>query len=145
MADITQLGFSTCMGPKLREFVESQLTTDLNFYLQSGSRLSTDDVLFDWSESCVEGHRIRWLDGEFENFSGISVFDRERRLIAEGWMEFVETADGPKVFWLYLDGGDDYDVRSKISNHVPLHIWNELSEDVRSNWDKFGPKLGRPV
>ncbi|MES2541579.1 MAG: hypothetical protein V4583_13485 [Pseudomonadota bacterium] len=139
------LGFSDCMGPRLREFVENQLLIDLKHYMTLGSSISASDVRFDWSESCVEGHRIRWLDGEIENFSGIAVFDRRKRLVAEGWMEFIETNGGLEIFWWFLHGGDDYGVHPKSSNHVPQHIWDRLDDAVRSGWVRFAPNGAQPA
>lgn len=135
------LGFSDCMGPELRAFVERRLLVDLNFYLPDEPRLHLDDVCFDWSESCIEGHRTRWLDGDIENFSGIAVFDLCNKLIAEGWMEFILTENGLEVFWWYLHGGNDYAVRSMTSNGVPHHVWNKLSNAVRSDWLKYAPSV----
>lgn len=49
-----QLSFSDCMGPSLRH----------------------------WSECCIEGNRLKYLDGEVEDFSGIRLFDSQDRLFA---------------------------------------------------------------
>ncbi|MBT4986300.1 MAG: hypothetical protein HOM87_00705 [Proteobacteria bacterium] len=96
------------MGEKLREFVECQLIADLNVYVSEGGEFLREGVLFDWSDSCVEGHRTSYLDGEVENFSGVAVYDLSNDLIAGGWMEFIETENGIKVFWWYLDAGEKY-------------------------------------
>jgi hypothetical protein len=137
--DQEQLGFSDCMGPDLRALVECELLADLNRYLPLDKKIHPSDVNFDWSESCVEGHRLNWLDGEIENFSGIAVIDLDQKLVAEGWMEFIETETGLEVFWWYLRGGDDYPVRPKASNGVPKHIWDKLGDEVRSTWIKYSP------
>lgn len=129
------------MGPKLRQFVESKLLLDLNRYMASGSAISSNEVHFDWSESCVEGHRSFWLDGEIENFSNVALFDTNKKMIAEGWMEFIETEVGIEVFWWFLRSGSDYSIQSKISNHVPRHIWDKLSDNLRKKWAEYAPTM----
>ncbi len=141
--DHEQLGFSDCMGPELRAFVECGLLADLNRYLPLDRRIQPSDVNFDWSESCVEGHRLHWLDGEIENFSGVAVVDLGQNLVAEGWMEFIETETGLEVFWWYLRGGDNYPVRPKASNEVPKYIWDKLGDEVRATWIEYSPTGGK--
>lgn len=137
------LGFSNCMGPELRQFVERQLIVDLNQYLAPGSVIKSTDIHFDWSDSCVEGHRSRWLDGEIENFSGVAIRNHRQELVAEGWMEFIETEGSIEVFWWFLRGGNDYAIQAKNSNHVPEHIWDRLGDDARSVWSKSAPNTAR--
>lgn len=139
-----ELGFSDCMGPKLRAYVEEQLVADLNRHLPEQHTYQRSDVQFDWSDSCVEGHRKRWLDGEIENFSGIAVLHKDSRLIAEGWMEFIETEDGLEVFWWLLTGADQLGFRAKDTNTVPNHVWNRLSAEVRTLWRDHAPKKPLP-
>lgn len=133
------LGFSDCMGPGLRRYVELQLLADLNLYLSPDSVIKWTEVHFDWSDSCVEGHRTRWLDGEIENFSGVAIRDRRQELVAEGWMEFIETERSLEVFWWYLRGSNDYPIQNRTSSHVPEHIWRRLGDDARSTWSKYAP------
>lgn len=132
------------MGPKLRAFVEEQLVNDLNWYLPRQRTYQRADVYFDWSESCVEGHRTRWLDGEIENFSGIAVLSKDRRLIAEGWMEFIKTETGLEVFWWFLTSADQHGFQGKDINTVPSHVWNRLSAEVRSLWRDHEPQQPLP-
>lgn len=138
-SETERLGFSDCMGPKLRQFVESQLLLDLSRYASPKLTFHSDNIRFNWSESCLEGHRTYWLDGEIENFSGVAIFDLNERLIAEGWMEFIETETGLEVFWWFLEGGTDYDIKRKRTNQVPKHIWNRLSDELRSAWRRYAP------
>ena len=132
------LGFSDCMGPELRKLVERRLLDDLGNYLLPEIEASHVGLHFDWSDSCVEGHRTSWLDGEIENFSGIAVLDQEQNLIAEGWMEFIRTKADLEVFWWQLRGAA---IKSRIKtvNTVPKHIWDRLSDDQRREWIKFAP------
>lgn len=134
-----RLGFSSCMGPKLRRYVEQQLMLDLQIYVPPGMNITPIDIRFDWSDSCIEGHCEDWLDGKIENFSGVAIVDLQNRLVAEGWMEFIKTATGLEVFWWFLQSGKDYDIQSKDSNHVPKHIWDRMSDDARSEWVEFAP------
>jgi hypothetical protein len=137
-SDARGLGFSDCMGPQLRNLVERKLPDDLGNYLLPENGLILSDLRFDWSDSCVEGHRTYWLDGEIENFSGIAIFDLEQNLIAEGWMEFIETEAGLEVFWWFLRG-PTLKSQGKESNEVPTHIWDRLSDELRHDWSKFAP------
>ncbi len=137
------LGFSNCMGPELREFVEFQLVVDLNVYAFGGHEFGCKDVVFDWSESCVEGHRASYHDGEIENFSGIAVYDLSNDLIAEGWMEFIETKSGLVVFWWYLHAGTKHKIQDKRSGKLPSHIWDDLESDVKETWKKYAPPKWR--
>lgn len=132
------LGFSDCMGPQLRDFVERQLLGDLCNYILPETRASLANLHLDWTDSCVEGHRTSWLDGEIENFSGIAIFDQDQNLIAEGWMDFIETDTGLEVFWWSLHG-PALKSRSEDVNKVPRHIWDRLSDEVRSGWIEYAP------
>lgn len=134
----TSLGFSDCMGPQLRSFVERKLLDDLSNYLLPEIVASHVALHFDWSDSCIEGHRTSWLDGEIENFSGIAVLDQEQNLIAEGWMEFIRTKADLEVFWWQLEGVA-IKSRNQAVNTVPKHIWDRLSDDLRRKWIKFAP------
>ncbi|ASV88568.1 hypothetical protein CES85_3401 (plasmid) [Ochrobactrum quorumnocens] len=120
-------GFSDCMGPQLREFVEQQLLIDLCHYLSPEMHVNLADFSFDWSDSCIEGHRASWLDGAIENFSGIVILDPKKNVIVEGWMDFVETDTGLEVFWWSLHGRC-VKTRNRARNEVPSHIWDRLSD-----------------
>ncbi|AKG36181.1 hypothetical protein [Paenibacillus durus] len=120
------MGLSTCMGQHLRKEVERQLIKDLNNY---NSYL--DDLRFDWSESCIEGKCLKYLDGLVENFSGIMIFNKEDRLVADGWMDFIYLKEKDRfvVYWDFLDiyiDGKEFNV--KTNSGVPEHI-NDLSEE----------------
>ncbi len=136
---MTDLGFSSCMGPRLRRFVERQLLQDLTYYLKPEIALDKQKLIFDWSESCIEGHRTAWLDGELENFSGIVLRNDTHSPIAEGWMDFIETEGALLVFWWFLRGFADGNINPKTSNDVPFHIWQSLSEDAKEKWHAFAP------
>jgi len=118
-----KLGFSDWMGPKLRAEVERQLLLDLKHYITTEKEL-----FFDWSESCIEGKRIKYLDGEVENFSGISLYDSEDEPILEGWMNFYfkEETNTFIVYWDCLD-----DLRSGIEIElkdfgIPEHVKKQI-------------------
>ena len=140
MTEAPKFGFSDCMGERLREFVERELILDLNIYLPEADRLHLADARFDWSESCVEGHRAIYLDGEIENFSGIAVYDPEGDLVAEGWMDFIECQDTFKIFWLFLHPGESYQLLQEPSGRVPAHVSNTLDEENKTLWREHAPK-----
>ena len=122
MPNYDVLGLSSSMGPRLREFVECQLVEDLLIY-----GVSLQVLKFDWSESCIEGHDAEYLDGSFENFSGIAIFDRNDLLIAQGWMDFVQVDTGFFVYWDYLEIVEGKKlVSKKVTHGIPNHIWEKL-------------------
>jgi len=81
-----KLGFTEIMGPKLPEFVKRSLVEDLQHYVTDETIINYVDCHFDWSDTCIEGHRCEYLDGKMENFSGINVYDKFDDLIAHGWI-----------------------------------------------------------
>ena len=124
-----ELGFSNCMGPLLRREVEIQLLNDLNYYIED-----TSDLKFDWSESCVEGTRINYLDGDVEDFSGIKIFNMKDQLVAEGWMNFY--FDEPQnlllVYWDILELIDEFGHKVQKKNFgVPFHVNEKINKNQR--------------
>jgi hypothetical protein len=120
--DYHSMGLSICMGQELRREVEKQLLRDL-FYYHSFS----EELRFDWSESCIEGRYLKFMDGSLENFSGISVFNADDQLIADGWMDFIhlKETDQLVVYWEFLDiyiESIKVDVKSNVG--MPEHIRN---------------------
>jgi len=121
-----QLGFSDCMGPILRQEVEKQLLEDLKYYIKINTELK-----FDWSESCVEGTRIHYLDGEVEDFSSIRLFDLNDQIFVEGWMNFFyeKKFNLFLVYWDILDIHIGDKVREVKNNFgMPEHINNEIKK-----------------
>jgi hypothetical protein len=122
------LGFAEHMGPQLRQLVERQLSQDLKFY-----EVDQDVVRFDWSDSCVEGHRTTFLDGEVQNVSGVAVFNSEENLIAEGWMEFVHEEDFFLAYWQFVTTWDinGNTLKSKDANGIPHHVWKQIPDGIK--------------
>lgn len=90
----SKYGFSSIMGPKLRELVQNQLADELNSLL--GMSFKYD---FDWSESCIEVHDGMFLDGSLENYSGIILTDKQASIKADGWMDFIQEGDFFLAYW----------------------------------------------
>lgn len=129
-------GFADRMGPKLKSEVEYQLLNDLKFY-----QINEDDLKFDWSESCIEGHNPNILDGTVENFSGISVFDCSDSLIAEGWMEFIHESDLFIVYWEFVTTWDgNKKLKEKKAVGLPNHIWKKLPDKTKSKYRELRMK-----
>ncbi|MCA1032877.1 hypothetical protein LCL95_17850 [Bacillus timonensis] len=129
------LGFSNCMGPELRTKIEELLVKDLKQY-----GVKANMFKFDWSESCVEGKRTTYLDGDVEDFSGIKVFNEDDELLADGWMEFIHDKDKDFFisFWDFLSiykYGRETEVKKEIG--LPNHIIEKLPNSIRSNIDKY--------
>lgn len=123
------------MGEKLRREVESQLLDDFKFY-----GIYNNNLKFDWSDSCIEGHQVNYLDGSIENFSGIMVFNEKNKLIAEGWMEFIyeKVRNIFIVYWDFLDvfiNGEE--IVKKKNTGIPEHILKLLPTDLRYKYKDF--------
>ena len=123
------LGYTEIMGAKLREEVTRQLTVDLAVYGFQPKALS-----FDWSETCIEGHRECWMDGELENFSGIDVL-LNGEPFASGWMDFVVDDEvlPPRLF-VYWEFLRVLDQDLKTNPGIPIHIWNLLSQKTQEKY-----------
>ena len=116
------------MGPQLRALVERQLLKDLANY-----NVVDLNLKFDWSDSCIEGHDTSYLDGQLENFSGISVFDVANQLIANGWMEFVHEGDFFFLaYWEFVQvwQGDEK-CFEKSEPGIPNHIWQVIPDEIK--------------
>jgi len=114
------MGLSSCMGEKLRKEVERQLIRDLNYYF-----IENDVLKFDWSDCCIEGKFLRYLDGSLENFSGILLFNKDDQLVADGWMDFVYTKEQDRliVYWQFLDiYVEDKVWQVKSQPGIPAHL-----------------------
>ena len=117
------------MGNALRKNVEQQLLNDLKQYHSYPGLF-----YFDWSESCIEGKRMDYLDGAVENFSGISIFDKHNGIIAHGWMDFVFDND-LIVYWDMLDiFHDRKKLKTKSLPGIPEYIWNNLSKEFKASF-----------
>jgi len=124
-----ELGYANKMGPKLRAEVERQLLVDLQFY-----NVKIEGLAIDWSESCLEGHRTDYLDGDLEEWSGIAVVDSQNNIVAHGWIDFIHGgSDNPLfVFWevLYLvNNNQNIEVREGFN--IPQHVWDKLPESSK--------------
>ena len=130
MPNYTDLGFSAVMGAQLREIVEIQLTVDLKNY-----GVEKSNVKFDWSNSCIEGHRTDYLAGSLENFSGIAVFDEHDNLIGDGWIEFIHEGDFFSVYWDCITTRDeDRNIGKKEQFGIPNHVWQQIPDNIRPRY-----------
>lgn len=121
------LGLSSSMSTRLRSLVEKQLLLDLKNYSKGFENLK-----FDWSESCIEGHESNHLGGYLENFSGIAIYNTDEKLIADGWMDFIHEGDFFLAFWDYITIWHDQErIFEKAKPGIPNHIWNQIPEEIR--------------
>ena len=116
--NFTDLGLSTVMGPQLKKFVEGQLLNDLKHY-----DVNNEYLKFDWSESCIEGNNIDYLDGSLENFSAICLYNVNDELVGEGWLEFIVT-NQLIVYWEVLNVWDNESqtFQERKTFGIPEHI-----------------------
>ena len=124
-----KVGLSSCMGPELRHQVETQLLRDLLYY-----RSDTKDLSFDWSDSVMEGRCLNFMDGLIQNFSGVSLYDTDNLLVADGWMDFItdEKKELLLVFWDQLDLYEDGIERTvRHFEGIPEHIAKQLNDSLR--------------
>lgn len=124
------LGWAESMGPQLRAEFERQLLADLRHYGVEG-----EDLVFDWSETCGEGHCTTFLDGTLQSLSCVVVLNTNGECVAEGWLEFIHGGDGNPlfVFWEFLTisrQGAMVDVKKEPG--IPLHIWEMLPDSSRA-------------
>lgn len=124
------LGFSSPMSIDLRKIVESQLLQDLKNY-----GIDKLDLKFDWSKSCIEGHDTDYLESSLENYSGITIFDKDDILVADGWMGFIHEGDFFITYWEFVQTFDkDKVIGQKNKPGIPKHIWNKLPDDIKPNY-----------
>jgi hypothetical protein len=116
------------LGPDVQSWVEQQLLRDLQHYgvVQANLR-------FDWSQALQEGHYTEFRGRMLESLSEVIVRTADDCILAEGWMDFVYTADGkdsePRLFWLFLSlVADGKLTRVKEDAFLPGHLWESLSD-----------------
>ena len=128
-ADFEAYRFSSKMGPQLRKVVEDQLREDLSHY-----GIAHTELLFDWSNSCLEGHDAAWLDGHLENFSDVALLDTQGQTIVEGWMEFMLEGELLLIYWDNLTSWDSFGKHlHKEEFGIPPHVWNRIPLSSQSN------------
>jgi hypothetical protein len=116
---------------KLKEWMESQLITDLRHYQ------ITETVVFDWTQSGGAGRKMRYMDGTLENFSRIIVFDQQGNLLADGCMEFIVNNSRPVCYWDILTvWKNGHIIREKREQGIPSHLWNVLPSTAPSKYSR---------
>jgi hypothetical protein len=134
--DYENFGDSEIMGKQLKQLVEDQLLKDLEFYGVRGVVLN-----FDWSESCIEGHRADYLDGFLENFSGITVFDKKDKLVADGWMEFILDPEFFIAYWEFVTIWNETKIISKKEEvGIPEHVWQKIPTQIQPKYHQLKVK-----
>jgi hypothetical protein len=125
-------GLSISMGKLLRKEVETQLTNDLTKY-----GIDNNGLLFDWSNSCIEGRCANYLDGSVDCFSGIKLFNNNDILLADGWMDFIIEKDYDIfiVYWDYLSIYENNKrVKIKETPGIPPHIIELLPDKLKEKY-----------
>jgi len=126
------LGLSISMGKLLRKEVESQLLVDLSEY-----GIEDNGLFFDWSESCIEGYCVKYLDGSVDRFSGIKLFDTNDNLIVDGWMDFIfeEFNSIFIVYWHFLSiYQNGIRIERKETKDIPPHVIKKLPDKLKSKY-----------
>lgn len=121
------IGFGRSMGPMLKKLVEEHLTSDLMHY-----GIDNQYLKFDWSESCIEGKSTNFLDGSIDRFSSIYVFDRNDKLIAYGWMEFIHENSFFLVYWDMITTYSDDKIIIDKKSGIPDHVWTKIPDNIKS-------------
>ncbi|MDI4649224.1 RDD family protein [Cohnella hashimotonis] len=93
-------------------------------------------LYFDWSESCIEGKSLHFLDGSLDRYSGISIYDENNEFVADGWMdfEFDPSSNQLSVYWSFLDiylNGQK--IKSIQMDKMPTSSENRLMERTQEN------------
>jgi hypothetical protein len=134
MPNFVDLGLASPMGPQLRQLVEQQLLRDLRPY-----EIEPTGLKLDWSESCIEGHDAQYLDGCVENYSSISLYDAANKLVAEGWMEFIQAGPFFMAYWEFLDAYSSQEpgpLALKSRPGIPDHVWQQIPIESNSLYQK---------
>lgn len=123
------------MGKELRKAVENQLLNDLKVY-----GVDSNDLKFNWSESCIEGHRAKYLDGALGNYSDIKLFGENYELIVDGWLEYIYEKDQNifLVYWDFLDvyyNGKAIVKKGKVG--IPNHLLNLLIDNLKDKYKEL--------
>jgi len=125
-------GLSISMGKLLRKEVETQLINDLTKY-----GIDNNGLLFDWSDSCIEGRCANYLDSSVDCFSGIKLFDTNDNLIIDGWMDFI-SEKSHDIFIVYWDFLSIYEnekrVTIKETPGIPSHIIEILPAKLKEKY-----------
>lgn len=125
-------GLSISMGKLLRKEVETQLMNDLTKY-----GIDNNGLLFDWSDSCIEGRCANYLDGSVDRFSGIKLFDTNDNLFADGWMDFIfeKSYNVFIVYWHFLSiyaNGKRLEIKETLG--IPPHIIEILPDKLKEKY-----------
>jgi hypothetical protein len=136
------------LGPPVQSWVEQQLISDLRRY-----GVQRDDLRIDWSQVVQEGHWMDFRGRMLESLSDVIVRDFDGNIVAEGWMDFVNTSEAndsePKLFWLFLSVAADGKLRkAKEDAFLPVHLWESMTEAEKqyvaatdSKWLDRDPKV----
>ncbi len=119
------------MSRELRALVEQHLVADLAHY-----GICQPGLLFDWSESCIEGHDGKYLGSSLENYSGVAVFDANDNPVAEGWLEFVLEGWFFLAYWEFLTTCDaaGQELAHKTTPGIPDHVWQQLPPHLHGTY-----------
>jgi hypothetical protein len=136
------------LGPVVQSWVEHQLFADLRHY-----GVQRDDLRIDWSQVVQEGHWTEFRGRMLESLSDIVVRGFDGNVVAEGWMDFINTSgvsdSEPKLFWLFLalvvDGTPK---KVKGDALLPVHLWESMTDSEKqhvaateSKWLDRDPKV----
>jgi hypothetical protein len=88
-----------------------------------------------------------------ESLSGVLVRGSDGTIVAEGWLDFVNTSEAtdsePKIFWLFLSVVADGKLReAKKDAFLPVHLWESMTDAEKqyvavaeSKWLERDPKV----
>jgi len=118
-----EMGMAQVMGTQLLQQVAKQLLDDLGNY----GIISTENFSISWAESEGEGNWAKYLDGEIENFSYLTILDANAQAIGQGSMDFIllEEEAFLLVYWnsLYFIHPE---FQGKTTPGIPDHIWKQI-------------------
>jgi hypothetical protein len=136
------------LGAAIQSWVEQKLLADLRQY-----GVQRADLRIDWSQVVQEGHYMDFRGRMLESLSEVLVRGSDASIVAEGWMDFVNTSEAadsePKLFWLFLTLVEDGKVkRVKEDALLPSHLWESMTEAEKryvaateSKWLDRDPKV----
>lgn len=114
---------------EIQTLIEMKLLEDLVHYMDYHEELT-----FDWSEVCGEGHEVEYKGRLIEDCSGIRLFSKDGQLVAEGWLDFIYVRDVDRllVYWDFIDVYKNATDRTKRESSIPMHVYRELNEIINN-------------
>ena len=103
-------------------------------FVLRGQKSTADNIKL---AAMAASYSKRYLDGQLDNYSGISVFDNGDNLIADGWMEFVHRGQFFLAYWDFVTIWENgKKIREKNEPGVPRHILEYIPNEIKTEAER---------